>query len=128
MRRRVELHERDLSIAVRRPQHRDVRAYALEPHDAIHGGILRGPLALQLEPELGEEPDRGREIVHHDAYVIHPLDSHESGQLEQVGSRAWRPGNRLLHSVAGRPRQAGTTSWRQRCTDSFVAAGSTFAR
>ena len=35
-----------------------------------------GPLALQHESELDEELSRGREVVNHDADVVHPLDSH----------------------------------------------------
>ena len=76
VRRRVELRQLDSCLAVRRLQHRDVRPYALEPHDAIHPAALDGPLALQLESELDEELDRGREVVDHDADVVHPLDRH----------------------------------------------------
>jgi hypothetical protein len=31
---------------------------------------------MQLESELGEEFDCGREVVNHDADVLHPLDRH----------------------------------------------------
>ena len=33
-------------------------------------------LALQLESELSEERGRGREVVDHDAHVVHVLDRH----------------------------------------------------
>jgi hypothetical protein len=33
-------------------------------------------LALQLESELDEERRRGREVVDHDAHVLHALDRH----------------------------------------------------
>jgi hypothetical protein len=39
-------------------------------------------LALQLESELDEELDRGREVVNHDADVIHPLDGHVLDRTE----------------------------------------------
>ena len=35
-----------------------------------------GHLALQLESELDEERRRGREVVDHDAHVLHALDRH----------------------------------------------------
>jgi len=56
--------------------HREVRLYALEPHDAVHRAPFDGPLALHLESELDEELSCGREVVDHDAHVVHPLDSH----------------------------------------------------
>ena len=62
-------------MAVRRPQHRDLRPHALEPHDAVHPANFDGGLALELESELDEEVDRGCEVVDHDADVVHPLDS-----------------------------------------------------
>jgi hypothetical protein len=33
-------------------------------------------VAARLEPERDEELDRGREVVDHDADVVHPLDRH----------------------------------------------------
>ena len=63
-------------MAVRGLQHRDLRPDAVEPHDAIHPAALDRPPALQLESELDEELGRGREVVNHDADVVHPLDRH----------------------------------------------------
>ncbi len=37
---------------------------------------LDRPLALQLESELDEERRRGREVVDHDAHVLHASDRH----------------------------------------------------
>ena len=61
-------------MAVRNLHERYVRADALEPHDAVHHGALDRSLALQLESELDEELGRGREVVNHDADVLHPLN------------------------------------------------------
>ena len=44
--------------------------------DAVHRIALALPLALQLESELDEERRRGREVVDHDADVVHALDRH----------------------------------------------------
>src|SRR4029453_4930412 len=46
------------------------------PHHAVHPTALDLPLALQLESELEEESRRGREVVDHDADVLHALDRH----------------------------------------------------
>ena len=56
--------------------HRKLRPDAVEPHDAVHPAALDRPLALQLESELDEELGCGREVVNHDADVVHPLDRH----------------------------------------------------
>src|SRR6266481_5922296 len=74
--RRVELRQLKSSVAVRSLHHRNVRPYALEPHDAVHPATFDGPLALQHESELDEEVSRGCEVVNHDADVLHTSDSH----------------------------------------------------
>ena len=76
------------SVAVRSLHHRNVRAYALEPHDAVHPATLDRSLALQHESELDEELSRGCEVVNHDADVIHPLDSHVFDGKEPDSGRA----------------------------------------
>ncbi len=63
-------------MAVRCLQHRDLCPDAFEPHDAVHPGALDWPFALQLESEFDEELGCGREVVNHDADVLHPLDRH----------------------------------------------------
>src|SRR6202521_2702962 len=75
-RRGVKLRQLESSVAVRGLQHRDLRPDALEPHHAVHPTALDRPLALQLESELDEERRRGREVVDHDAHVLHALDRH----------------------------------------------------
>ena len=75
-RRRVELRQLESSVAVRGLQHRDLCPDAVEPHDAVHPAALYRPLALQLEAEFDEELGCGREVVNHDADVLHPLDRH----------------------------------------------------
>ena len=51
-----------------------IRADAVEAHDAVRQAALDRSLAPQLEPELDEELGRGREVVDHDADVVHSLD------------------------------------------------------
>src|SRR3954447_1781077 len=86
MGRRVELHQLEPAVAVRRLHHRDVRLYALEPNDAVHPATLDRGLALRLESEVGKELDRGCQVVDHHADVVHPLNGHgarwyETGSL-----------------------------------------------
>ena len=45
--------------------------------DSVHHATLDRSLALQHESELDEEPAASREVVNHDADVIHPLDTVE---------------------------------------------------
>src|SRR5467141_3534891 len=75
-RRGVKLDQLEPSVAVRGLHHRDLHPDALEPHHAVHPTALDRPLALQLESELDEERRRGREVVDHDADVVHALDRH----------------------------------------------------
>src|SRR5439155_23706662 len=75
-RRGVKLRQLEPSVAVRGLHHRDLRPDALEPHHAVNPTALDRPLALQLESELDEELRRGREVVDHDAHVLHALDRH----------------------------------------------------
>src|SRR6266542_2157481 len=72
----MELDQLESSVAFRRLHERELRADALEPNDAIHPAALDRPLALQLESELDKERSHGREIVNHDADVVHPLNRH----------------------------------------------------
>jgi hypothetical protein len=46
------------------------------PHDAVHPAALDRPLSLQLESKFDEELGCGREVVNHDADVLHPFDRH----------------------------------------------------
>jgi hypothetical protein len=75
-RRGVKLDHLKPSVAVRGLHHRVLHPDALEPHHAVHPTALDRPLALQLESELDEERRRGREIVDHDAHMVHALDRH----------------------------------------------------
>src|ERR1041385_3833964 len=76
VRRGVELRQLESSMAGGGLQHRDLRANALEPNDTVGPAALDRSLALQLESEFDEELDRGREVVHDDADVLHSLDRH----------------------------------------------------
>jgi hypothetical protein len=58
----VELRQLESSVAVR-PASSQSPPYALEPHDAVHPTTFDKSLALQLETELDEELDRGREAL-----------------------------------------------------------------
>ena len=72
-RRRVELDQLESSVAVRSSHERKFRADALESHDSVHPLALDPSLAVKLESELNKL-NRGREVVNHDADVVHPLD------------------------------------------------------
>src|SRR3954471_10768569 len=65
-------------MTVRGPHHRELRLDPLEAHYAVHPTAPDRPLALQLEPELGEERHRGRQVANDDADVIHAFDRHAS--------------------------------------------------
>ena len=58
---------------------------------------LDQPLALHLESELDEERRRGREVVDHDAHMLHTLDRHA---LDGSGTQLQRL------SIADRRKQA----------------------
>jgi hypothetical protein len=87
----VKLHQFEPSVAVRGLQHRDLRPNALKPHHAVHPIAFGRPFTLQLESELDEECRRGRQVVDHDAHVLHALDRHALD-----GSDATAPAN-LIH-------------------------------
>jgi len=72
----VKLHQLEPAVAVGGLHHREVHPDVLEPHHAVDPTALDRPLALQLESEFDEERRRGREVVDHDAHVVHALDRH----------------------------------------------------
>jgi hypothetical protein len=72
----VELHQLEPTVAVRSLHHRVLHPDALEPDHAVHPTALDLPLSLQLESEFDEERRRGRQVVNHDADVLHALDCH----------------------------------------------------
>ena len=92
----MELRQLESSVAVRSLHDRNLRADTLEPHDAVHPAALDGSLALQLESELDEELNRGREVVNHDADVLHPLDS----QVLDATEPRFEHERRSAHAVA----------------------------
>ena len=84
---------------------------ALVTYAALGGVIFLFVAFLQLESELDEERRRGREVVDHDAHVLHALDRHAldrsdtTAQLQRLsvadasmGSGRGRGGLRLLAS------------------------------
>jgi hypothetical protein len=74
--RGVKLDQLEPSVAVRGLHHCGVHLDALEPDYTVHPTALDRPFALQRESELDEERRRGREVVDHDAHVLHALDRH----------------------------------------------------
>src|SRR3954451_10872788 len=88
-RRCVELDQLEPAVAVRALHHRRVVLDPLEPDDAVHLRAADREPALHLEPELGEELDRAREIVDDDADVIHPLKGHALDARARARA-AWR--------------------------------------
>jgi hypothetical protein len=96
-RRRVEFRQLESSVAVRGLEHRQLCLDAVEPHDAVHRAALDRPLALQLESKFDEELGCGREVINHDAHMVHPLDGHALDGKES-GVRA-----RVQLAVSARP-------------------------
>src|SRR5262249_14994699 len=99
----VELHQLDPSVAVPGLHRRNFCLYALEADHAVHPTALYLPFALQREAELGEEGDRGREVIDHDADVVHALDGHVLDGKARLaerydGDRVW--GEHLATSIA----------------------------
>jgi hypothetical protein len=58
------------------PHDGDVRSDAVQPDELVHPFTLDGCLALQFQAQLDEERDSSREILDHNAGVIHPVDRH----------------------------------------------------
>src|SRR5918912_2622662 len=77
VRGRAVLGQLDLAVAIRGPQDHDIRPHALEPVYPVHRAALDGRLALQFQPQCGEERGRRREVVDDDADVLQALDGHE---------------------------------------------------
>jgi hypothetical protein len=108
VRRGVKRRQLEPSVAVRGLHHRDPRPDALEPHHAVHPTALDQPLALELESELDEERRRGREVVDHDAHVIHASDRHalEASDATPSYSVCRLPRRPFVHRSAARARAA----------------------
>jgi hypothetical protein len=91
----VELRQLEPAVAVRRTHHCDVRSHIVEADDAVDRRSFDGRLALQLQSELDEESDGGREVVDHDADVVHPQDRHclKHAAKVRVASRGYEGGH-----------------------------------
>ena len=63
-------------MAVRCPHDGDVRSDAVQPGKLVHPFTLDCCLALQFQAQFDEERDGSREILDHDADVIHPAVRH----------------------------------------------------
>ncbi len=72
--RRVERRQLDPAVAVRGPHEGEVRADAVQPDELVHPLTLDRCLALQFQAQFDEERDSSREILDHNADVIHPVD------------------------------------------------------
>ncbi len=108
-RRGVELSSsRPWPSGVSRSPASRLHADGLESHAAGHPAALDRPLALQLEPELDEERRRAREVVDHDAHVVHALDRHAFLLV------SWTAPVVALHLVSGPDESFSTWSRRVR--------------
>src|ERR1700733_2285347 len=105
-RRRVEFRQFESSVAVRGLQHRDICPDAFESYNAIHPASLDPPLSLKLKAKFDEEFCGCREIINHDADVLHPFDLRWlrlfgqvfrvlSGKIVQSSSWRWECENRF---------------------------------
>src|SRR4029453_15056501 len=74
--RRVERRQLDPAVAVRGPHAGDVPPDAVQPDELVHPFTLDCCLALQFQAQFDEERDSSREILDHNAGVIHPVDRH----------------------------------------------------
>ena len=63
-------------MAVRGPHDGDVRSDAVQPDELVHPFTLDCCLALQFQAQFDEERDSSREILDHNAGVIHSVDRH----------------------------------------------------
>jgi hypothetical protein len=68
-------------VAVRRAHHRDLDALVAQPGDAACPLSFHRPPPFELEAELAEELDRGREVFDDDSHVVHPFDGHVTYRL-----------------------------------------------
>src|SRR5262249_28000279 len=81
-RRRAELRQLDPAVAIRSLHHHDVDSDALDPVHAVHPRALDWLLAILLHAQLDEERDCGREVVDHDADVVHSNERHVPALLD----------------------------------------------
>jgi hypothetical protein len=73
-------------VAVRGPHDGDVRSDAVQSEEVVDPLTPDCCLALQLKAQFDEERDRSREILNHNAGVIHPVDRHAT---QSVGDRGF---------------------------------------
>jgi hypothetical protein len=76
--------------------------------------ILDRSPAQQLESELDEELSRGREVVNHDADVVHPLDRQVLELVLQRSDFSYQLRTRSARSVfhrLGRPSPSSSMKW-----------------
>jgi len=64
------------AVAVRSLHDGEVHSDAVQPDEPVHPLTRDCCLALQLQAQFDEEHDRSREILYHNAHVIHPVDRH----------------------------------------------------
>ena len=72
----MERRQLDPAVAVRGPHDGDVRSDAVQPDELVHPFTLDCCLAVQFQAQFDEERDSSREILDHNAGVIHPVDRH----------------------------------------------------
>lgn len=72
----VKLRELEAAMTVRRAHHRNLDALTVQPgHPASPLPFDRRP-SFEGEPEFAKEGNRGIQILHDDANVVHPFDCH----------------------------------------------------
>ena len=72
----LKLHQLNPAVAVRCSHQCDVASNVVKPDEAVHRRSLDCRLALQLETKLDKEGNSSREVVDHNANVVHPPNRH----------------------------------------------------
>src|SRR5262245_5609108 len=89
--RREETGHLEPAVTVRRTQHGNLDAHVAQPSDAICPVSFDWGAPLELETKFGEELNRGINVFHHDADVIHTLDRHDVSLASNDLAAQWPP-------------------------------------
>ena len=87
-----------------RPHDGDVRSDAVQPDELVHPFTLDCCLALQFQAQFDEERNSSREILDHNAGVIHPVD--------RPATQCWGPRILAVDEHRAGPDQRYIPSWR----------------
>src|SRR5262249_49083825 len=72
---REESGQFEPAMTVWRTHHGDFDAHVVQSSDAISPVSFDWGTSLEIETKVGEELNRGIDVLHHDADVVHSLDS-----------------------------------------------------